>query len=146
MSNSLERIKELFLFDIIVATQKIRYIAKDFEKGEDLKYSFKDWDTIVREFEIIGEAMRYCLNYKLFNEEKDKRAVIDFRNVLIHKYFGIDADEVLNIAKKNLDWLDSIVVNRINKIEESYKQKLIKYMIEENSYLDFVVDRLKALK
>ena len=146
MSNSLERIKELFLFDIIVATQKIRYIAKDFEKGEDLKYSFKDWDTIVREFEIVGEAMRYCLNYKLFNEEKDKRAVIDFRNVLIHKYFGIDADEVLNIAKKNLDWLDSIVVNRINKIEESYKQKLIKYMIEENSYLDFVVDRLKALK
>ena len=33
--------------------------------------------------------MRYCLSFGFFDNEKEKRAVIDFRNVLIHKYFGI---------------------------------------------------------
>ncbi len=145
MSDEVDRIKELFLFDIIIATAKIREIAKEFDNGSDLLYSWKEWDSIIREFEIVGEAMRYCLSYELFEHEKDKRAVIDFRNVLIHKYFGIDADEVLNIAKNNLDWLDDMIISRINEIELNYKKELIDYMIEENIYLDFVVKKLKSL-
>ena len=83
-----DREKELFLLDIIVAIEKIRNTVKDFKEGDSLKYSYKDWDSVIREFEIIGEAMRYCIQFELFDNEKDKRAVIDFRNVLIHKYFG----------------------------------------------------------
>jgi len=145
MSEKIDRIKELFLFDIIIATAKIREIAKDFDNGEALKYSWQQWDSIIREFEIVGEAMRYCLRFELFEESRDKRKVIDFRNIIAHKYFGIDSDAVLDIAQNNLDWLDEIIINRINEIEPNYKKELIYYMIDENRYLDFVVKKLNSL-
>ena len=81
-----DREKELFLLDIIVAIEKIRKVASKFDNGEDLKYDFLHWDSIIREFEIVGEAMRYCIKFGLFDNEKEKRKVIDFRNILTHKY------------------------------------------------------------
>jgi len=141
-----DREKELFLLDIIVAIEKIRDVVKDFNEGESLKYSYKDWDSVIREFEIIGEAMRYCIQFELFDNEKDKRAVIDFRNVLIHKYFGIDADEVLNIAKNNLDWLEDLIISRFLKVEKEKRNEVLEFLIEENEYLPFVVKKLKQIK
>jgi uncharacterized protein with HEPN domain len=141
-----DRIKELFLYDIIVAIAKIKYVAGKFENAEDLKYDFLHWDSIIREFEIVGEAMNYCIKFNLFENEKDKRKVVDFRNILIHKYFGIDAEAVLNIAKNNLDWLEKLVINRINKIEPKLKEELKKEMIEENKNLDFVINALEKIK
>jgi len=141
-----DREKELFLLDIIVAIEKIRDVVKDFNEGESLKYSYKDWDSVIREFEIIGEAMRYCIQFELFDNEKDKRAVIDFRNVLIHKYFGIDADEVLNIAKNNLDWLEDLIINRFLRVERKKRNEVLEFLIEENEYLPFVVKKLKQIQ
>jgi len=141
-----DREKELFLLDIIVAIEKIRNTVKDFNEGESLKYSYKDWDSVIREFEIIGEAMRYCIQFELFDNEKDKRAVIDFRNVLIHKYFGIDADEVLNIAKNNLDWLEDLIIKRFLKVEKDKRKEILEFLIEENEYLPFVVKKLKQIQ
>ena len=141
-----ERIKELFLFDIVVAIQKVRFVANKFEKGDDLKFDFLYWDSIIREFEIIGEAMNYCIKFELFEDEKDKRKVVDFRNVLIHKYFGIDADAVLAIAKNNLDWLEKIILDRISKIDNNLKEELKEAMIEENKNLDFVTKIIKEIK
>ena len=141
-----DRIKELFLFDIIVAIQKVRFVANRFENGDDLKFDFLHWDSIIREFEIIGEAMNYCIKFELFENEKDKRKVIDFRNVLIHKYFGIDADAVLAIAKNNLDWLEKMILERISKIDNNLKEELKEAMIEENKNLDFVIKIIKEIK
>jgi len=141
-----EREKELFLIDIIVAIEKIKKIASKFENSEDLKYDFLHWDSIIREFEIIGEAMRYSINFKLFENDKEKRAVVDFRNILTHKYFGIDPDEVLNIAKTKLEWLENLVINRILNIEKSKRNELLDYLIEENFYLPFVVEKLEKIK
>jgi len=141
-----DREKELFLLDIIVAIEKIRDVSQNYEKGEDLKYSYKDWDTVIREFEIIGEAMRYCIQFGLFDNDKEKRKVIDFRNILTHKYFGIDADAVLNIAKKHLDWLEKLIVNRFLKVEKNKRDEVLDFLIEENHYLPFVVEKLQKIK
>ena len=141
-----EREKELFLLDIIVAIAKIRDIAKDYDSGDDLLYSYRDWDSIIREFEIISEAMRYCIQFGLFEDERDKRKVIDFRNILAHKYFGIDPDAVLDIAKNSLDWLEELIKKRFLEIDREKREDVLKLMIEENFYLPFVVDKLKELK
>jgi uncharacterized protein with HEPN domain len=141
-----DRIKELFLYDIIIAIAKIKHIANKFDNAENLKYDFLHWDSIIREFEIVGEAMNYCIKFKLFKNEKDKRKVIDFRNILIHKYFGIDAEAVLNIAKFNLEWLENMIYERIEKIEPNLKEELKKEMIEENKNLDFVIKALEKIK
>ncbi|WP_457563842.1 HepT-like ribonuclease domain-containing protein [Caminibacter pacificus] len=144
--SEIDRIKELFLYDIIVAIAKIKYIANKFDNPEDLKYDFLHWDSIIREFEIVGEAMNYCIKFNLFENEKDKRKVIDFRNILIHKYFGIDPEAVLNIAKTNLDWLEHMIYDRIKQIEPQLKEELKKEMIEENKNLDFVKKALDKIQ
>jgi len=137
---------ELFLFDILIAVEKIKNITKDYEKADDLLFNYRDWDSVIREFEIIGEAMKKCIELGIFEEDKDKRKVIDFRNILIHKYFGIDVEAVLNIAKENLNWLEKIIINRIKLIEKNKKDEIIDSMIEENYYLPFIVKKLKSLK
>lgn len=83
-----KRLIELFLFDIIVAISKIEHVASSFDSADDLKYDFMAWDTVIREFEIVGEASKHLLESRLL--ESDHRPVVDFRNVLIHEYFGID--------------------------------------------------------
>ena len=137
---------ELFLFDILIAVEKIKNITKDYEKADDLLFNYRDWDSVIREFEIIGEDMKKCIELGIFEEDKDKRKVIDFRNILIHKYFGIDVEAVLNIAKENLNWLEKIIINRIKLIEKNKKDEIIDSMIEENYYLPFIVKKLKSLK
>jgi uncharacterized protein with HEPN domain len=141
-----DREKELFLLDIVVAIEKIRKIVEKFKKGDDLKYDFLHWDAVIREFEIIGEAMKYCIQFGLFEDTKDKRKVIDFRNILTHKYFGIDADAVLNTARENLDWLENIVIKRFLDVEKSKRNEILEYMIEENEYLPFVKEKLLKIR
>ena len=141
-----DRERELFLLDIIIAIEKIRDIAKDYHKGDDLQYHYRDWDATIREFEIVGEAMRYCIQFGLFNDERDKRKVIDFRNILTHKYFGIDPDAVLNIAKENLDWLEDLVINRFMQVDKDKRKEVLEYMIEENRHLPFVLEKLNKIK
>ena len=141
-----ERENSLFLFDILIAIEKIRDIVKDYENAEELLYSYRDWDCLIREFEIIGEAMKKCIDYEIYDNDRDKRKVVDFRNILIHKYFGIDPEAVLNIVKENLYWLEDIIVQKIKNIETAKRDELIEYLINENHYLPFVIDRLQKLK
>jgi len=86
---------ELFLLDILVAILKIKHYTKDFRDARSLKYDFKSWDAVIREFEIIGEATNNLIKYDYFSN--DKREIVDFRNILIHEYFGIDETEVWGI-------------------------------------------------
>lgn len=51
-----KRFWEFFLFDILVAILKIKEVAKNFRNAEELKRDFVAWDSVIREFEIIGEA------------------------------------------------------------------------------------------
>ena len=141
-----EREKELFLFDILVAVEKIKDITKNYDNADDLVFSYRDWDSVIREFEIIGEAMKNCIDYGVFEEDKNKRKVVDFRNILIHKYFGIDPEAVLNIAKDNINWLEDIIINRIKKIKKDKRYEIIDYIIDENHYLSFIVKKLENLK
>lgn len=75
------------------------------------------WDSVIREFEIIGEASKYLLRDKLL--ESQYQEVVDFRNQITHAYFGI---------------------------ESTLKQELIDSCIEDNKYLDFVVSALEKLR
>ena len=70
---------------------------------EELKKDRMRIDAIVRNLEIIGEA-----SSKIPQEIKDKypfvewRKISDFRNVLIHEYFGINYKIMWDIIKNKL--------------------------------------------
>ena len=133
---------EMFLFDIFIAINKIK-VVKDFDNSDDLLHSFKDWDTVIREFEIIGEASKYLLKNNLLDNEF--RKIVDFRNRITHNYFGIDPEIVFHISKYELDDFLKVINKLINKIDSSLKNELIESFIEDNKYLDFIVKELKKL-
>ena len=61
------------------------------------------YSAVIREFEIIGEA-----DGKLSDTLKNEYPLVnwqdikDFRNILIHEYFGIDLDIVWNVVCEDL--------------------------------------------
>lgn len=78
----------------------------EFVKGlpfEEFCNERKTYSAVIREFEIIGEAVG-----KLIDELKRKHPHIewqdirDFRNLLIHEYFGVDPEIVWNIIQDDL--------------------------------------------
>jgi len=138
-----KRITEMFLFDIYIAILKIRNSAKNFNNVQDLLYSYTHWDSVIREFEIIGEASKHLIDSKIL--DKSYREVVDFRNQITHEYFGIDPDIVWLIIHNDLNSLEDTIVKLINDIESNLKQELINSFIKDNSYLDFVVEKLKNL-
>ncbi len=135
---------ELFLFDIYIAILKIEYVYNKFSNMEDLLHDFRSWDTVIREFEIIGEASKHLIKNRLI--ENRFQVVVDFRNLIIHEYFGIEPLEVDDIIKNDLVVFNKIIVSLINKIDNDLKQELIESFIEDNKHLDFITKNLKVLK
>lgn len=140
----MSRVKELFLIDIIVAICKIEETTKNFQNANELKFNYMAWDSVIREFEIIGEATKNLIESNLL--DNTKREIVNFRNVLIHEYFGIDEEELFDVAINKLDHLKEAIVSKIKLIETELKQELIDDITEENSHLLFVVEALHKLK
>lgn len=134
---------ELFIFDIFVAIQKIKQVSSRFDTVQELLHNFTSWDSVIREFEIIGEACKYLLRDKLI--ETNYRSIVDFRNQISHEYFGIDQDIVWAIIHQKLEPFERDIIDLISKLEPKLKKELIDSFIEDNSYLDFVVQALKDL-
>jgi uncharacterized protein with HEPN domain len=100
----------LLLADIAEAARSVfEYVGDmDFEAFINDK---KTVDAVVRNFEIIGEAA------KLISDETkaqlplaDWREMTDFRNVLIHEYFGIDHEILWDVLKTMLPYNYELLV------------------------------------
>jgi len=90
----------LYLVDILIANNKIQRYTQKFNNPNDLLYSELEWDGTIREFEIIGEATNYLIKNKILDESY--RIIVDFRNKIIHGYFGIDEVIVWDVIKNYL--------------------------------------------
>ena len=141
--DKIDRNIELFIFDIFIAIQKIKKVSSKFDNVNDLLHSFTDWDSVIREFKIIGEASKYLLRDKLV--ENSNQRIVDFRNQITHEYFGIDQDIVWGIINQKLTPFEQTILELIKNIEPSLKQELIESFIEDNHYLDFIIEALREL-
>ncbi len=70
-------------------------------------------DAVVRNFEIIGEASNHLsVEFKSDNLEVEWRKLIDFRNILIHNYFGVNYeilwDIIINQVGDHIDFIENI--------------------------------------
>ncbi|MEA3289524.1 MAG: HepT-like ribonuclease domain-containing protein [Campylobacterota bacterium] len=136
MSNKKKRDIELFIVDILVAIEKIREYTKLFDNPNDFQHSSLHWDASMRQLEIIGVALNKLLEDDRFSSLAPSyfRKVVNFRNSIVHGYFGIDLDEVWNIITQRLDILqidiNNIVQDNIDISEAIY------YEIEEYKNLN----------
>jgi uncharacterized protein with HEPN domain len=138
-----KRTLELFLFDIYIAILKIEYVSSKFENDEELKYDFVSWDSVIREFEIIGEATKVLIQNNII--EQEYRIIVDFRNKITHHYFGIDSQAVWDIVNNNLPKFKQYIKNKIEHIEDELKSKLIQSYLQENEKYDFITNNLGDL-
>jgi len=103
----MRRNHRLYLEDIFASIEKIQYYIVGLSYESFIKDGLRV-DGAVRNLEIIGEAAN-----NLPQEIKDKypaiewRKIIDFRNVLVHEYFGIDFDILWDIIQNKLPDLNN---------------------------------------
>jgi len=103
------RDKNLFIEDIL---NSIDYIF-DYVKGyefEDFKNDRKTFLAVVKEFEIIAEALKHIiLDLEKIDKTYPYKSIIGFRNILVHEYFGINYLTVWNSIFYELPKLKKIV-------------------------------------
>ncbi len=96
------RTEELYLNDIIEACNAIETfiagLSKEAVLGNDLIMS-----AVVRKFEIIGEACsKLTPETRNAHPEIDWRAIIGFRNILVHQYFSSNLDIIWEAATQRI--------------------------------------------
>ncbi|MFO7932182.1 MAG: DUF86 domain-containing protein [Desulfosalsimonas sp.] len=108
----------LYLTDIADSSQAI------FEYTQELSFEAfckdrKTYSAVIREFEIIGEAVGK-IPETTRNEFKniDWQNIKDFRNLLVHEYFGVDLEIVWKIIQEDLPELLK-AVNELLRRESS---------------------------
>ena len=107
-----ERDFRLYLVDILDSGSAVLAFVKDLS-FEEFCNDRKTSSAVIREFEIIGEAVG-----KIPDELKQKHPDVewqdikDFRNLLIHEYFGVDMEIMWKIIQENLP----VLMNAVKEI------------------------------
>ena len=106
----------VYLRHILEAIESIEEYLKDFNYEAFLKDK-KTIDAVVRELEIIGEAINQL--EKTYQEENKSlrdidipiEEIVEMRNILIHEYFGVDLELVWDTLKEDLPNLKTQLKN-----------------------------------
>jgi uncharacterized protein with HEPN domain len=97
-----ERDFRLYFSDILDSGAAIQ----EFVKGLSFEEFCKDrkvYSAVIREFEVIGEAVGKCLEeLKRKVPNVEWQDIKDFRNLLIHEYFGVDLEIVWRTVQDDL--------------------------------------------
>lgn len=81
---------------------------------EDFSNNRMLYSAVIREFEIIGEAIgKLSDSLKEEYSEMNWQDIKDFRNILAHEYFGIDLEIVWSVIQEDLPLLHD-TINRIS--------------------------------
>jgi uncharacterized protein with HEPN domain len=93
---------KVLLDDILEASQRIRSYTDGLSLS-DLRADQKTIDAVVRNLEVMGEAIK-----KLPAEIRDRhpdvpwKKIAGLRDILIHEYFGIDLDIIWDVVQTKL--------------------------------------------
>lgn len=104
------------LDDILLCMEKIQSYHKGLTYNQFSKDS-KTQDAIVRNIEIIGEAVKHLSNtIKLRYRHIRWKEISGTRDRLIHGYFGVNIDIIWEIATTDIP----ILKEQIEKIKDEY--------------------------
>ncbi len=100
----------LYLEDTFEAIEAVEsYIDK--LSFDDFREDRKTYSATIREYIVIGEAIAHMIEEL---EEKIPdfpwRVIKDFRNVIVHEYFGVDAEMVWDISTHELGKLKESLI------------------------------------
>lgn len=95
----------VFLDDILESINKISNYISGFTL-QDFACDSKTFDAVIRNLEIIGEAIKKIPEkVRLQNPDVEWKKIGDLRNILIHEYFGVDIDIIWDVIQNKLPQL-----------------------------------------
>ena len=91
----------LYLIHILECIQRIESYTQ--EGREAFSKSRMKQDAVIRNFEIMGEAVKQISSVlKDTKPQVPWKRIAGFRDILIHDYMGVDSDEVWQIVERDL--------------------------------------------
>jgi len=109
------RDSRVYLDDILDATRKITVYTGGLSKAAFLEDE-KTLDTGVRNLEVIGEAVKKLPeNLRAKHSAVEWKKIAGLRDILIHEYFGLDAEIVWDIVQNKVPALDREVRTMLNE-------------------------------
>jgi uncharacterized protein with HEPN domain len=94
---------EMLCLNILEACRKIDHISKKFNNYKEFERDPISFDASLMNFIVIGEmANKISIDFRNQNQIIEWVKIISFRNFIAHDYFGIDAEEVWEIIKKDI--------------------------------------------
>ncbi|MBU1008088.1 DUF86 domain-containing protein [Candidatus Dependentiae bacterium] len=129
---------ELLFINILISIDKIRRNIKDLPYV-DFVTDEKTFALVTREMQEIGESAKKLKNtpgswHQLGIEWQD---VVDFRNIVVHRYFGINPEIIFDTAITEIPELEKSVLNLLKQSSEK------KYILEAITGLRNVFDKIK---
>lgn len=105
----------LLLEDMVLASQKITAYTND-QTFESFAGNAMVVDAVVRNFEILGEAASKMPHaFTAVNPQIPWRQIKDYRNRLIHEYFGIDPNLIWTIRSREIPQLTELLKSLITQ-------------------------------
>lgn len=99
------------LLAILDASGKILKFTSDHLDADSFYSDEKTFDAVLLNFVVIGESVnRISADLKLDHALIPWKQIRDFRNLVAHDYFGVDAEEVWQIIKNHLPKLVEDVI------------------------------------
>ncbi len=93
----------------------------EFTKGaskEEFLNNYMLNSAVVRQFEIIGEAVRQLSdNFKQEHNNIDWKNPNALRNILIHEYFKVDLEIIWKTVQTSLPEFSNKIIKLISKLE-----------------------------
>jgi len=102
-----KRDPELLLEDVSLSIEKIERYINSFTM-DNFKVDDKTVDAVVRNLEIIGEAVRQIPSaFKEKHSNVPWSQIAGLRNRIVHDYFGLDLEMIWHIVTSDLPELKS---------------------------------------
>lgn len=93
----------LNLIALIESIEKIELYTSEFNDADTFYHDQKSFDATMMQFVVIGEVIsRIDESYKEAHSNIPWQKIKNFRNIIAHDYFGIDADEIWDIIQTKL--------------------------------------------
>lgn len=98
----MQRVPNAYFEDIINSINKIEKYTKGMTK-EDLKINELVQDAVVRNLEVIGEAVKKIPDdVRDIYKEIPWKKIAGLRDILIHEYFGVNMNIVWDVIENKL--------------------------------------------
>ena len=111
----MSRDETLYLTDIQECCEKVLRYTEGYTLKK-LVHDDRTFDAILRNLEIIGEAVKHISDESKAQYPKIKwRKIGDFRNIVAHEYFGVSDEIVWDVIENEIPPLLEQVIIMLNE-------------------------------